>query len=88
MAQSCGVVDNMASGVDGDSLSSTNAGAEEDGAPAIVVTRLEAVAQETSYIYVRVLGRGAFGEAVLYRKIEVFNAVITWLFDIVNIDLN
>ena len=27
--------------------------------------------QETSYTIVRVLGRGAFGEAVLYRKTEV-----------------
>ena len=27
--------------------------------------------QETSYLYVRVLGRGAFGQAVLYRKTEV-----------------
>ena len=27
--------------------------------------------QETAYIPVRVLGRGAFGEAVLYRKVEV-----------------
>ena len=26
--------------------------------------------QETGYIPVRVLGRGAFGEAVLYRKVE------------------
>jgi hypothetical protein len=27
--------------------------------------------QEASYIPVRVLGKGAFGEAVLYRKTEV-----------------
>lgn len=27
--------------------------------------------QETSYLFVKVLGRGAFGEAVLYRKTEV-----------------
>ena len=27
--------------------------------------------QETAYIPIRVLGRGAFGEAVLYRKVEV-----------------
>ena len=26
--------------------------------------------QETAYIPVRILGRGAFGEAVLYRKIQ------------------
>ena len=26
---------------------------------------------ETSYVFVSVLGRGAFGEAVLYRKTEV-----------------
>ena len=26
--------------------------------------------QETAYIPIRVLGRGAFGEAVLYRKVE------------------
>lgn len=28
--------------------------------------------QQEMYIPVRTLGRGAFGEAVLYRKIEVF----------------
>lgn len=27
--------------------------------------------QVTAYILIRVLGRGAFGEAVLYRKVEV-----------------
>ena len=27
--------------------------------------------QETAYIPIRILGRGAFGEAVLYRKCEV-----------------
>lgn len=27
--------------------------------------------QETAYIPIRVLGRGAFGEAVLYRRVEV-----------------
>ena len=27
--------------------------------------------QEASYLYVKVLGRGAFGEAVLYRKTDV-----------------
>lgn len=29
-------------------------------------------ALEASYIYVKVLGRGAFGEANLYRKTEVY----------------
>jgi len=27
--------------------------------------------EETAYIPIRVLGRGAFGQAVLYRKVEV-----------------
>jgi hypothetical protein len=33
--------------------------------------RKEDGAVEASYIYVKVLGRGAFGEANLYRKTEV-----------------
>ncbi|KAK2194294.1 hypothetical protein NP493_116g01001 [Ridgeia piscesae] len=33
--------------------------------------------QETGYIPVRVLGRGAFGEAVLYRKVED-NSLVVW----------
>ncbi|KAL5006799.1 hypothetical protein ScPMuIL_015605 [Solemya velum] len=33
--------------------------------------------QETSYLFVRVLGRGAFGEAVLYRKTED-NSLVVW----------
>lgn len=31
----------------------------------------ESAAQEEQYQHVRVLGKGAFGEAVLYRKVEV-----------------
>ena len=27
--------------------------------------------QESAYVYIRVLGKGAFGEAVLYRKVAV-----------------
>ncbi|KAJ8308251.1 hypothetical protein KUTeg_013125, partial [Tegillarca granosa] len=33
--------------------------------------------QETSYLFVKVLGRGAFGEAVLYRKTED-NSLVVW----------
>ncbi|KAK6181203.1 hypothetical protein SNE40_009113 [Patella caerulea] len=33
--------------------------------------------QETSYILIRVLGKGAFGEAVLYRKTED-NSLVVW----------
>lgn len=33
--------------------------------------------QETSYIPIRVLGRGAFGEAVLYRRLED-NSLVVW----------
>ena len=33
--------------------------------------------QETAYIPVRVLGRGAFGEAVLYRRLED-NSLVVW----------
>ncbi|KAK2160855.1 hypothetical protein LSH36_126g08022 [Paralvinella palmiformis] len=32
--------------------------------------------QETAYIPIRILGRGAFGEAVLYRKCEDNNLVV------------
>ncbi|ESO90142.1 hypothetical protein LOTGIDRAFT_123903 [Lottia gigantea] len=34
-------------------------------------------AQETSYILIRVLGKGAFGEAVLYKKTED-NSLVVW----------
>ena len=32
---------------------------------------MEAGEKETAYIPIRVLGRGAFGEAMLYRKVAV-----------------
>ncbi len=32
---------------------------------------------ETAYIPVRILGRGAFGEAVLYRRLED-NSLVVW----------
>ncbi|XP_041355037.1 serine/threonine-protein kinase Nek9-like isoform X2 [Gigantopelta aegis] len=40
------------------------------------VTELDGL-HETSYVFVRVLGRGAFGEAVLYRKTED-NSLVVW----------
>ena len=46
------------------SVSSLQVGAAEDQ-------------METSYLYVKVLGRGAFGEAVLYRKTED-NSFVVW----------
>ncbi len=33
--------------------------------------------QEAAYIPVRILGRGAFGEAVLYRRLED-NSLVVW----------
>ncbi len=38
---------------------------------------VSAGSQETAYVPVRVLGRGAFGEAVLYRRIED-NSLVVW----------
>ncbi|KAK3093484.1 hypothetical protein FSP39_016296 [Pinctada imbricata] len=42
----------------------------------VILPPNEAV-QETSYLYVKVLGRGAFGEAVLYRKTDD-NSLVVW----------
>ncbi|XP_069118156.1 serine/threonine-protein kinase Nek9-like isoform X1 [Argopecten irradians] len=42
-----------------------------------VSTGLHDPCQETSYLFVKVLGRGAFGEAVLYRKTED-NSLVVW----------
>ena len=46
----------------------------ENGDPG---SRASAGTQETAYIPVRVLGRGAFGEAVLYRRLED-NSLVVW----------
>lgn len=45
-----------------------------------VAEGINAELQQEMYIPVRTLGRGAFGEAVLYRKIEVSKHLIVLLF--------
>ncbi|XP_060069030.1 serine/threonine-protein kinase Nek9-like [Ylistrum balloti] len=53
--------------------------AAESEAPEVQTapTGLNDPLQETSYLFVKVLGRGAFGEAVLYRKTED-NSLVVW----------
>ncbi|XP_077989490.1 serine/threonine-protein kinase Nek9-like [Glandiceps talaboti] len=52
--------------------------ADEAAADSSISSAISDTGQEELYIPVRVLGRGAFGEAVLYRKVAEDNSLVVW----------